>query len=231
MNGFNKLGLQATLWTVRHRWAAGAWFTFNCYRHSALLILRWKGQPGYTLLSGEGVTQGDPQSMGHGLALVATPRAPGGCPGSRGAHRGWPTRPWSTSSAWGQNGAISLNRPKASLSATQKIGWGPRSDSKPLASSLLMATANLGRPPRLAASSALRPPSLSGSGPISHNGSGASDCLQRWPAGTPKPPMPALPSHFSRSGNTCSALSRTPGRRSSRSRKPSAQSSSRPCCR
>ncbi|WP_288991944.1 hypothetical protein, partial [uncultured Marinobacter sp.] len=63
MNGFNELGRRAMLWTVRHRWAAGARFAFNCYRHSALLILRRKGRPGYTLLSSEGVTQGDPLSM------------------------------------------------------------------------------------------------------------------------------------------------------------------------
>jgi hypothetical protein len=71
MNGFNKLGHRAMLWTVRHRWASGAPFAFNCYRHSALLILRRKGRPGYTLLSAEGVTQGDPLSMAlSGLALV-----------------------------------------------------------------------------------------------------------------------------------------------------------------
>ena len=71
MNGFNELGRRAMLWTVRHRWAAGARFAFNCYRHSAQLILRRKGQTGYTLLSREGVTQGDPLSMVlYGLALV-----------------------------------------------------------------------------------------------------------------------------------------------------------------
>ncbi len=71
MNGFNELGRRAMLWTVRHRWAAGTRFAFNCYRHSAQLILRRKGQTGYTLLSREGVTQGDPLSMVlYGLALV-----------------------------------------------------------------------------------------------------------------------------------------------------------------
>jgi hypothetical protein len=34
-NGFNELGRKAMLWTVRHRWANGARFSFNCYRHSA----------------------------------------------------------------------------------------------------------------------------------------------------------------------------------------------------
>jgi hypothetical protein len=60
MNGFIELGCRAMLWTVQHRWAAGARFSFNCYRHSAQLILRRKGQTGYTLLSREGVSQGDP---------------------------------------------------------------------------------------------------------------------------------------------------------------------------
>ena len=62
-NGFNELGRRAMLWTVRHRWPAGARFAFNCYRHAAQLILRRKGRPGYTLLSSEGVTQGCPLSM------------------------------------------------------------------------------------------------------------------------------------------------------------------------
>jgi hypothetical protein len=70
-NGFNELGRKAMLWSVRHLWANGARFSFNCYRHSAQLILRNKGQPGHTLLSEEGVTQGDPLSMVlYGLALV-----------------------------------------------------------------------------------------------------------------------------------------------------------------
>ena len=59
------------LWTVRHTWAAGSRFAFNCYRHSAQLILRQHGKPGYILLSEEGVTQGGPLSMIlYGLALV-----------------------------------------------------------------------------------------------------------------------------------------------------------------
>jgi hypothetical protein len=51
------------------------------------LILRRKGQTGYTVLSGEGITQGDPMFMVlYGLALVPLaaalrPGAPGGCPG------------------------------------------------------------------------------------------------------------------------------------------------------
>ena len=34
-NGFNKLSRKAAFWTNRHRWPAGAWYAFNCYRHSA----------------------------------------------------------------------------------------------------------------------------------------------------------------------------------------------------
>ena len=39
-NGFNELNRRSMLWTVRHKWANGARFAFNCYRHSAQLILR-----------------------------------------------------------------------------------------------------------------------------------------------------------------------------------------------
>ena len=33
-NGFNELQRLAMLWTVRHRWAVGARFALNCYRHA-----------------------------------------------------------------------------------------------------------------------------------------------------------------------------------------------------
>ena len=70
-NGFNELGRKAMLWTVRHRWANGARFSFNCYRHSAQLLLRRRGGDCETILSREGVTQGDPLSMVlYGLALT-----------------------------------------------------------------------------------------------------------------------------------------------------------------
>lgn len=70
-NGFNELSRQSMLWTVRHRWAAGSRFAFNCYRHAAQLVLRSKGNDAYILLSHEGVTQGDPLSMVlYGLALL-----------------------------------------------------------------------------------------------------------------------------------------------------------------
>ena len=32
-NGFNELSHLEILWTVQHRWPAGARFAFNCYRH------------------------------------------------------------------------------------------------------------------------------------------------------------------------------------------------------
>ena len=42
-NGFNELSRLAMLWTVRHRWPAGARFTFNFYKHWAQILLL---QPG-----------------------------------------------------------------------------------------------------------------------------------------------------------------------------------------
>jgi len=70
-NGFNELGRKAMLWTVRHRWAAGARFAFNCYRHQAQLVMRSPGSEATVLRSMEGVTQGDPLSMYlYGLALL-----------------------------------------------------------------------------------------------------------------------------------------------------------------
>ena len=70
-NGFNELNPKAMLWTVRHRWADGARFAFNCYCHSAILLLRRRNQEATVILSQEGVTQGDPLSMVvYGLTLV-----------------------------------------------------------------------------------------------------------------------------------------------------------------
>ena len=59
-NGFNELSRLAMLWTVRHRWPSGARFAFNCYKHWAQLLLRQPGETPVTILSIEGVTQGDP---------------------------------------------------------------------------------------------------------------------------------------------------------------------------
>ncbi|MEJ2330924.1 MAG: hypothetical protein P8Z33_13945, partial [Gammaproteobacteria bacterium] len=70
-HGFNELGRLAMLWTVRHHWAKGARFAFNCYRHSAQLILHSPGRAATILHSKEGVTQGDPLSMVlYALALL-----------------------------------------------------------------------------------------------------------------------------------------------------------------
>ena len=70
-NGFNELSRKAMLWTVRSRWAGGAKFAFNCYRHAGQLILRRQGQDCEIILSREGVTQGDPLSMIlYGIALL-----------------------------------------------------------------------------------------------------------------------------------------------------------------
>ena len=51
------------LWTLRHHWPAGARFAFNCYKHWEQLLLRQPGGAPVTILSREGVTQGDPLSM------------------------------------------------------------------------------------------------------------------------------------------------------------------------
>ena len=50
-NGFNELSRLAMLWTVRHRWPAGARFAFNCYKHWAQLLLRQPGELPVTILS------------------------------------------------------------------------------------------------------------------------------------------------------------------------------------
>ena len=39
-NDSNELSRLAMLWTVRHRWPAGARFAFNCYKHCVQVILR-----------------------------------------------------------------------------------------------------------------------------------------------------------------------------------------------
>ena len=49
-NGFNKLSRLAMLWTVRHRWAAGARFAFNFYRHWVQLLIRQPGEPSVKIL-------------------------------------------------------------------------------------------------------------------------------------------------------------------------------------
>ena len=70
-NGFNELSHLAMLWNVRHRWPSGARFAFNFYKHWAQLLLRQPGELPVTILSREGVTQGDPLLMVlYGITLV-----------------------------------------------------------------------------------------------------------------------------------------------------------------
>ena len=61
-NGFNKLSRLAMIWTVQHLWPAGARFAFNLYKHLAQPLLHQQGKLPVTILSREGVTQGDPLS-------------------------------------------------------------------------------------------------------------------------------------------------------------------------
>jgi hypothetical protein len=62
-NAFNEGNRMLTLWTVRHEWASGARCVFNCYRHFATLTIRNGSDHFLTVLSKEGVTQGDPLAM------------------------------------------------------------------------------------------------------------------------------------------------------------------------
>jgi hypothetical protein len=48
---------------IRHEWASGARFIFNCYRHFAMLVIRTGRGLFLSILSKEGVTQGDPLAM------------------------------------------------------------------------------------------------------------------------------------------------------------------------
>ncbi|KAI2510249.1 hypothetical protein MHU86_4127 [Fragilaria crotonensis] len=68
-NGFNELGRKAMLWTVRHRWANGARFSFNCYRHSAQLLLRRRGDDCAIILARGG-------HSGHGTRTTQPWQAP-----------------------------------------------------------------------------------------------------------------------------------------------------------
>ena len=56
-NGFNELSRFAMLWTVQHRWPAGARFEFNCYKHWEQLLLRQPGEFSVKILSREVVTR------------------------------------------------------------------------------------------------------------------------------------------------------------------------------
>ena len=70
-NGFNEMSCLEMLWTVRYRWPAGARSAFNCYRHWAQLLILHLEEPPVTILSREGVTQGDPLSVVlYGITLI-----------------------------------------------------------------------------------------------------------------------------------------------------------------
>ena len=62
-NAFNEGNRSAFLWTIRHLWPSGARFTYNCYKHWTMLVLR--GEDGATIVlhSKEEVTQCDPLAM------------------------------------------------------------------------------------------------------------------------------------------------------------------------
>ena len=59
------------LWTVRHRWPAGAHFAFNQYRHWGQLLLRPPGKELVNILRSDGVAQGKLLSIIlYGITLV-----------------------------------------------------------------------------------------------------------------------------------------------------------------
>ena len=59
------------MWTVRHQWTARARFVLNLNRNLAQLLLRQPGEPAVTILSREGVNQGDPLLMVlYGINLI-----------------------------------------------------------------------------------------------------------------------------------------------------------------
>ena len=65
------------LWAVCHNWPSGAQFTFNCYRHWAILVVR-NTEDGsvHFLHRKEGVTQGDPLAMiAYGIRVLPLIRA------------------------------------------------------------------------------------------------------------------------------------------------------------
>jgi hypothetical protein len=70
-NAFNEISRINMLWVIRHEWAAGARFAFNCYRHHSLLVVRNPGGEPLTFFSKEGVTQGDPFAMiAYGVGML-----------------------------------------------------------------------------------------------------------------------------------------------------------------
>ena len=73
-NGFNEMSRLVMMCTVRHCWLDWSRFTFNCYKYWDQLILRQPGEPQFTILSQEGVTQGNHLLM---VLIQDHPRPPG----------------------------------------------------------------------------------------------------------------------------------------------------------
>ena len=72
VNGFNLVNRPAALWNARVLWSRCSKFLFNSYRGYALLIIAGSKE---SLLSREGVTQGDPLAMlFYGLAILPLAR-------------------------------------------------------------------------------------------------------------------------------------------------------------
>ena len=88
-NAFNEENQTAMLWSVQNEWPSGTQFTFNCYRHWAVLVIQNTGdESGQFLHSKEGVTQGDPLTMiAYGIGVLPLVRE------LRGDHPGV-THPW-----------------------------------------------------------------------------------------------------------------------------------------
>ena len=57
-NGFNELSRYLILWTVRHCWAKGSRFSFNCYMHFVMYVMHQPGGEPHIFLSEERVAQG-----------------------------------------------------------------------------------------------------------------------------------------------------------------------------
>lgn len=59
------------LWVIWHEWPSGARFTFNCYKHWVILIIRNNNGIAILIFSKEGVTQGDPLAMfAYGIGIL-----------------------------------------------------------------------------------------------------------------------------------------------------------------
>eukprot|EP00978_Attheya_sp_CCMP212_P035431 scaffold154276_cov33-Attheya_sp.AAC.2 len=70
-NAFNEGNRMMILWSVRHKWPSGARFTFNCYGHWGILMVRSQNGTALFIFSMEGATQGDPlATFIYGMGLL-----------------------------------------------------------------------------------------------------------------------------------------------------------------